>query len=748
MTSRGQASVEFMLILAAAIVIITMIILISQEQIRDVSRLKDQNDARNSLLDLSSAAREVYAQGEGSRKLVYVVLPGSYEPEASFVGNRSIRIRSAGTDHVTIENFNVRGYLPGSSGAHWVWVVSEGNRVRIGDAMLELDKNRIYLVMSANSTASEDFTVTNIWVRDIDVTATPYWSHANVSMSGLPPSFSLGVNGTRDVTLQFAASETAGGIYAGSITLYADDNAGRSEDVDIPVTVQVIPLNGSYQTTDIQGPIVTAIYQDPIPAVKLQPLAVFVNASDALTGNNIVSGCELDADSANNWQDMLPMDGAFDQAAETALFNYTSGFALGPHVLRARCTDIIGNTGPVAYYYFNVSEADTLGPIVVQMHHTEYPTTLSNITVGGVATDSYTGISDVVGCSVKVDSGGWFPAAAVDGAWDSPTENFTYQVGPLPVGFHEVFYQCTDSIGNVGGIYNDSFGVVDVDLVVVLDRSGSMADNVTDAAKSYTSSASSTGWSWVKDLTVLQKNGDVANLTAEIRASASGCTVEFNATIDGVTVATGSRNSTTYGYIMSEINVSQYEAPYVIDLYIRRDTSGCTAYNRLFSLQQQPSKMDAAKSSAKTFVDVAGNDLQMGLVSYSTSSTTDRTLMLMGQSNQSDIKAAIDALNPSGNTCIECGLVSAANELVSSRSRPTANKVIVLLTDGLGNVGDSVDGAVYCRERNITVYTIGFGYDVDETELTNIALLTNGDYYFAPNAETLTAIFQSIGKNN
>jgi secreted protein with Ig-like and vWFA domain len=73
--------------------------------------------------------------------------------------------------------------------------------------------------------------------------------------------------------------------------------------------------------------------------------------------------------------------------------------------------------------------------------------------------------------------------------------------------------------------------------------------------------------------------------------------------------------------------------------------------------------------------------------------------------------------------------------------------VAILLTDGQGNVGDSVAGAVYCRDRNVTVYTIGFGDDVDETELTNIALLTHGEYYYAPNAETLDAIFQNIGRN-
>ena len=41
---------------------------------------------------------------------------------------------------------------------------------------------------------------------------------------------------------------------------------------------------------------------------------------------------------------------------------------------------------------------------------------------------------------------------------------------------------------------------------------------------------------------------------------------------------------------------------------------------------------------------------------------------------------------------------------------------------------------------------IGFWYDVNEEELTNIALLTNGEYYFAPDEETLVNIFNSLGR--
>ncbi len=744
----AQTSVEFLSILAIAVVVIMIIVILAQGQINTVQNIKSQADAKNSILDLSSAAREVYAQGEGSRKLVFIQLPGSYESDYSAVGNNSIRIRVAGTDYVSAESFYVHGYLPTSAGGHWVWVISEGSRVRIGDAMLELDKNWIYVVMNADTTSSTSFRVKNIWIRNFNVSTVTSWTSTDVTMNGVPLSFSLAADGSNTITLNFVSNSVSGGLYTGQISLIADDGSGSTDRVEVPVTVDVVPSGLGLPSPDTEGPLVVGIYQIPTPAIKLSPLTIFVNATDAQTGNHTISSCTIDHDNVGDWQPMLPADGVYDQVQEISSFEYDEGFLLGPHTIRTQCTDSLNFTGPMAYYYFNVSEADTLGPIVISMNHTDYPTTLSNITMGAVATDTYTGSNVVQSCQIKVDTAGlWTPALPDDGEWNSSTEAFHLNVGTLPVGFHWVFYQCTDSLGNIGGIYNDSFGIVDVDLMLVLDRSGSMAAYVTNAVNSNTVSTSSSSWTLVKTLTVNQKNGNLANLSVELSASSGGCTASYNATVNGNTIANGSKTGTGYSTRVTSVNVTNFTAPYSVQLWLKRDLGGCTASNRVFSLQQRPTKMNATQTSASSFLDVAGSNIQAGLVSFSSSATLDRTMAMMDPANQQALKNAINALVPSGGTCIECGLKKAADELVSSRARPNANKVIVLLTDGVSNYGDSVTGSVYCRDRNITVFTIGFGSDVDATELTNIALLTYGKYYFAPDAETLSNVFQSIGRN-
>jgi secreted protein with Ig-like and vWFA domain len=85
-------------------------------------------------------------------------------------------------------------------------------------------------------------------------------------------------------------------------------------------------------------------------------------------------------------------------------------------------------------------------------------------------------------------------------------------------------------------------------------------------------------------------------------------------------------------------------------------------------------------------------------------------------------------------------------------------RVVILLTDGASNldvngnsgsnycVGALYDTAVTARENNVTVYTIGFGYDVNDAELINIALQTGGQYYFAPDQATLEYIYRHIGQ--
>ena len=93
-----------------------------------------------------------------------------------------------------------------------------------------------------------------------------------------------------------------------------------------------------------------------------------------------------------------------------------------------------------------------------------------------------------------------------------------------------------------------------------------------------------------------------------------------------------------------------------------------------------------------------------------------------------------------------------------------SNRILVLLTDGSNNAGDIQPklAAEIAAKRGVTIYTIGVGADVlerrglfrtekvnpskdlDETQLKEIAKLTNGQYFRARNSRELERIYQEI----
>jgi len=255
--SRAQVSVEFLIIVAISLVVITAIALIAQQQTVTIQQQKTVADTQNSLLDIDSAAKEVYAEGPGSMELVYVQLPGSYQPSLSSVGNKSIIISVANSSYVDTETFNVLGSLPATSGGTWVWVLSEGSYVRIGLAMIQLSQSSIFLLMNANSTATTSFNVTNIWNGGINVSANTTWTASNLTLSGVPAAFPLNQNAIEQINLTFTANTGAGGFYSGQIYLNASDGMGDNDSATVPITVEVTPLQ---QLVPLQGPVVTSIW--------------------------------------------------------------------------------------------------------------------------------------------------------------------------------------------------------------------------------------------------------------------------------------------------------------------------------------------------------------------------------------------------------------------------------------------------------------------------------------------------------
>ena len=166
------------------------------------------------------------------------------------------------------------------------------------------------------------------------------------------------------------------------------------------------------------------------------------------------------------------------------------------------------------------------------------------------------------------------------------------------------------------------------------------------------------------------------------------------------------------------------------------------------------SKLAAAKEADKEFVDIVLAILEnrVGLVSYRTTTSNTHSLSI----NTTSLYNQINSYNPSGGTCICCGINSAAN-ILATQSNSSRAKSMLVMSDGQANYGcaqqpnsssiaDAVQAACDAYEDyNITVYAVGFGSDADTTTLSRIAKCGRGDYYYT-NVSNLTAIYQGIAE--
>ncbi len=194
--------------------------------------------------------------------------------------------------------------------------------------------------------------------------------------------------------------------------------------------------------------------------------------------------------------------------------------------------------------------------------------------------------------------------------------------------------------------------------------------------------------------------------------------------------------------------IKEFETPYdyqdvVVDssyAYVAAGSIGLVTLD----LDKGP-RLLAAKGASKLFVDYNAWSLppdQMSIVSFSDSVTVNQELT----SVKLDLNSAIDAIYSSGGTNIQIGIDSATVELIGANANPQAMKFQVVLSDGQSNYGDSLSAAQTAADNNITIFTIGFGADADETELTNIANAAGGSYHHADDANALQEVFDIIAR--
>lgn len=158
-------------------------------------------------------------------------------------------------------------------------------------------------------------------------------------------------------------------------------------------------------------------------------------------------------------------------------------------------------------------------------------------------------------------------------------------------------------------------------------------------------------------------------------------------------------------------------------------------------------KIGAAKEAAKTYVGGMRARDQAGLIAYDTRVYTVQPLT----GDPAALVAAIDSLQTGTDTAMYDALAEAESALAGVSGR----KAIIVLTDGMDNQSRVGLEQVIAGtgEGGLSISAIGFGdvnasgqAGLDETALMTLAERAGGQYAFATDAQTLSALYMQYGQ--
>jgi Ca-activated chloride channel family protein len=183
------------------------------------------------------------------------------------------------------------------------------------------------------------------------------------------------------------------------------------------------------------------------------------------------------------------------------------------------------------------------------------------------------------------------------------------------------------------------------------------------------------------------------------------------------------------------------------DVMLVIDVSGSMAASDL-----QPTRLGAATSAARQFIESLPDGAQVGVVSFSQGASVVAPLT----SDRLRAEDALASLTPEGGTAIGDGLSAALSQLAQ---RPAGDPgLVVLLSDGENNLGQApMSVATRAQQQNVQVDTVGIGQrgaqtyinrqpvGLDESTLKAIANTTGGQYFYAGDSNQLSEIYTQLG---
>lgn len=158
----------------------------------------------------------------------------------------------------------------------------------------------------------------------------------------------------------------------------------------------------------------------------------------------------------------------------------------------------------------------------------------------------------------------------------------------------------------------------------------------------------------------------------------------------------------------------------------------------------QGEKIEKAREAAISALEVLKADDIVSVIAYD----SDVSVLVPATklTDKEQVAAAIRGIQANGNTALFGGVSKGAAEVRKFLDEKRVNRII-LLSDGLANVGPSASGELASlgaslQKENISVSTLGLGLGYNEDLMVQLAGSSGGNHQFIENASELAGIFR------
>lgn len=243
--SRGQASVEFLVIFAVALVIFLALFTYSSTYLTAQSQDSTQKTTQYYLNTLTKAANEVYFQGVGASKRIYFNVPEGIDVNRTGINTNIAYMRLYNSDLWSKSDVNLIGTLPTTKGGHYLYLRTYPNYVLISPSIVVVNKEVLYELMAKNASYTDPISITNYSDDSTNVTMELTWVNAPVSLNIDINSFGLSQTETKTVNVDINTNALASGLYFGNLRFVVDFNTFDDVNIDVPITIDVVSGYGS-----------------------------------------------------------------------------------------------------------------------------------------------------------------------------------------------------------------------------------------------------------------------------------------------------------------------------------------------------------------------------------------------------------------------------------------------------------------------------------------------------------------------